>query len=375
MSQFIDALTSNPDVWSKTVLFLNFDEEGGFFDHMVPPTPPAAAEQGASTVPTINEIFPGGGGHPAGPYGLGVRVPLLVISPWSTGGWVSSQVFDHTSLIKFIETRFAPEHPDVIEPNITPWRRAVVGDLTSAFDFDHPEGRPMVALPDTDAFKPQELVGHPDDVPVVPAEQRLPRQERGVRPARAVPYVLHVEGTVNEADGSLRLDFSNVGEATAVFQVRSGNPAHAPRVYTVEAGKYVSGTWSIRAIGADDYDLMVYGPNGFFRAFKGGLSSASARLDVQAAYDRNDSHVILTIVNRGVGRQAFSIMDRYTGKTTTDVVGAHDAVTRKWPVARFSGWHDFIVSAEHDAGFQREVAGHLESGRDSISDPLMGGLV
>ena len=73
---------------------------------------------------------PGGSGGVVGPYGGGVRVPLLAVSPWSTGGYVCSETFDHTSLIRFVEARFG-----VVEPNITPWRRAVFGDLTSCFDF------------------------------------------------------------------------------------------------------------------------------------------------------------------------------------------------------------------------------------------------
>ena len=99
-------------------------------------TPTSATSPGRSTVPLDNELFDGKAGTPGGsdgvvgPYGLGVRVPLLVVSPWSSGGWVCSETFDHTSLIRFIEARFG-----VDEPNITPWRRAVCGDLTSAFDF------------------------------------------------------------------------------------------------------------------------------------------------------------------------------------------------------------------------------------------------
>jgi len=73
---------------------------------------------------------------------------MIVVSPWSKGGWVCSEVFDHTSLIRFLEQRFAPRHPGLIETNITAWRRAVCGDLTSAFDFATPNAA-RVALPDT----------------------------------------------------------------------------------------------------------------------------------------------------------------------------------------------------------------------------------
>ena len=111
VSQVIDILASNPEVWSKMALFITYDEEGGFFDHMVPPTPPQSRAQGRSTVETTNEIFAGDADHPARPYGLGIRVPMLVVSPWSRGGWVNSQLFDHTSLIRFLEARFAAPPP------------------------------------------------------------------------------------------------------------------------------------------------------------------------------------------------------------------------------------------------------------------------
>src|SRR5256884_7989472 len=130
-SLMLDALPANPEAWSKTVFFSLFDENDGFFDHIVPPTPPRSRAEGISTVGTTNELFEGAPNYPlsrfpAGPYGLGVRVPMIVISPWTKGGWVDSQVFDHTSLIRFVERRFG-----VLEPNITPWRRAVAGDRKS----------------------------------------------------------------------------------------------------------------------------------------------------------------------------------------------------------------------------------------------------
>src|SRR5262249_11011205 len=148
VSQILEALTANPEVWSKTAFFLNFDENDGFFDHVVPPTPPMSRAQGLSTVDTTYEIFPGSDSKVPGPIGFGVRVPMLVISPWSKGGWVNSEVFDHTSLIRFIEQRYAHQYPDLIEKNITKWRRAVAGDLTSAFNFRNPN-QAIVPLPST----------------------------------------------------------------------------------------------------------------------------------------------------------------------------------------------------------------------------------
>ena len=104
ISQVLDALTSNPEVWSKTALFITYDENDGYFDHVVPPFPPASADQGLSTVDITLDYFKGNASYAAGPYGLGQRVPMLVVSPWSTGGYVCSETLDHTSIIRFMET-------------------------------------------------------------------------------------------------------------------------------------------------------------------------------------------------------------------------------------------------------------------------------
>jgi phospholipase C len=120
----------------------------------VPPTPPQTRAEGLSTVATTNEVFPGDADHPAGPYGLRDPRADVIVSPWTRGGWVNSELFDHTSMIRFLEARFAHGDADLIESNITPWRRAVVGDLTSAFDFRKPNTSWRVRLPDTDDFNP-----------------------------------------------------------------------------------------------------------------------------------------------------------------------------------------------------------------------------
>src|SRR6201996_5887237 len=123
-ARLIAALTNNPEVWGKTALILNYDENDGFFDHMPPLVPPTGTAPGKSTVSTEGELYHGE------PVGLGPRVPMIVVSPWTKGGWVNSQLFDHTSVLRLLEARFG-----VAEPHITPWRRTVTGDLLSVFDF------------------------------------------------------------------------------------------------------------------------------------------------------------------------------------------------------------------------------------------------
>ena len=371
VSQVFNILASNPEVWSKMALFITYDEEGGFFDHLVPPTPPQSRAEGLSTVPITNEIFEGDAVHPAAPYGLGIRVPMLIVSPWTRGGWVNSQLFDHTSLIRFLEARFAHHKPDLIESNITPWRRAVVGDLTSAFDFKTPNASPRFSLPDTDDLKPIDLVFHDDEVPVPPTNPHVPKQEPGVRPARALPYELRSHGLLDEADRSFQVHFHNSGEAAAVFQVRSSNAAQAPRTYTVESNEQLADSWSI---GASDYDLSAYGPNGFFRSFKGGVSGPRrANLDIREQYD--GSTIELTIVNRASQIAIVHVVNRYSSRSTQIVLGPGESDSGRWSLVRTSGWYDLAISVQGDAQFACQFAGHVEDGQDSISDPLMGGLI
>jgi phospholipase C len=376
-SQIIDILADNPEVWSKTVLFINYDENGGFFDHLVSPTPPQTRAQGLSTVPTTNEIFPGDSSHPSGPYGLGVRVPMLVVSPWSIGGWVNSQVFDHTSLIRFIEARFAGQSAGLIETNITPWRRAVAGDLTSAFDFAKTHAGHDSDLPITEPFAPPDFNRHPDAVIVPPLTQSLPAQEPGVRPARALPYELHAEGAVLPVKSSFQIDFRNTGGATAVFHVRSGHAADDPRSYTVGPGQQLSDLWSVvAALGMFDYDLSVYGPNGFFRGFKGGMLDPSrANLGVLASYDVDDDAITLVIVNQASQPAQVRVFDKYTGKTIHRVLAPSESTSRRWSLERTWGWYEFAITVDGDTGFEYRLAGHLETGDDSVSDPAMGGLI
>jgi phospholipase C len=125
-AQVLQTLVSNPAIWNKTALFVTHDENGGFFDHVPPPTAPAGT---AGEYLTASPL-PSAAAGIAGPIGLGFRVPLLIASPFARGGLVCSDTFDHTSTLRFLETRFGVE-----VPNLSAWRRSATGDLTSAFNF------------------------------------------------------------------------------------------------------------------------------------------------------------------------------------------------------------------------------------------------
>jgi phospholipase C len=368
VSQMLDALTANREVWSKTVVFYMWDENDGFFDHVVPATPPRSRAEGISTVGTTNELFTGSPSYPAskytpGPYGLGVRVPLIIISPWSKGGWVNSQVFDHTSLIRFLERRFG-----VVEPNITEWRRTVTGDLTSAFNFESPNAA-VVSLPSTASYEPPNQNRYPDYVPPVPAGQSLPVQEPGTRPARALPYELHVDGELDSSRGGVRLFFRNRGKVGAAFQVRSGDGQAGPWTYTVGAGDAISDTLGNSGT---SYDLSVSGPNGFLRTFAGAVGASSANLTVHASYDKESEGIALVIQNRGSSPEKVSIFDAYSGKTDTRQIHPNSSATFVSHLHRSFGWYDLIVTVDSDVRFRRQVAGHVETGKPSVSDPAIG---
>jgi phospholipase C len=380
ISKVLDILTSDPDLWSKTILFINYDENGGFFDHVVGPYPAASAAQGQSTVDPAGDIFPGDNDHVAGPYGLGVRVPLLAVSPWSRGGFVCSEVFDHTSLIKFVERRFHRIKPDLFETNIPAWRRAVCGDLTSAFNFRSPnEGFPT--LPRTAGYAPPASdiafgVRSNDFHPVPQATPVMPSQEPGVRPARPLPYSLRVDGDADLAQKKFALRFANVGTAGACFHVRSGNNASGPWSYTVEPGKSLSDALDLAGT-AGQYDLSVYGPNGYFRGFKGGGIGANVvKLDIDSIditnVDENDDVLGLGIgiTNKGTAC-LITVSDNYTGKTQKHRLQHGQKIETLVRLEHNYGWYDLTVTADTDAGFKWQLAGHVENGRTSASDPAM----
>jgi len=371
ISQVFNILVSNPEVFSKTVLIINYDEADGSFDHILPPTPPQTPAGGNSTVTIENEIVTTS--TPTGPIGLGTRVPFIAISPWSKGGYVNSQVFDHTSTIRFIEKRFG-----VYEYNITPWRRAVAGDLTSVFNFTNPNDTP-VQLPSTAGFLPSvaELAGGNVNTFVPTLSDVIigvPAQEKGIRPAKALPYRLNVHAIVNASYNTVSLTFSNTGSATVVFQVRSGNPADAVRTYTVEPGKSLSDAWNVVA-GA--YNLSVYGTNGFVRYFNGSVGSTVAVLDVRSGYGgANDPASIgWAITNVTANDADVTVLDAYTGKSTTLHLQSHQTSQGQLSLDEFYGWYDLIVTVAEDSTFKYRLAGHVETGKDSFSDPAMGGLV
>jgi phospholipase C len=162
----IDAIAANPEVWAKTAFILNYDENDGLFDHVAPPVPPPG---------TPHEFVNGL------PIGAGFRVPCIIVSPWTVGGWVCSELFDHTSVLQFLE-----KFTGVKERNISAWRRSTFGDLVSAFRFEDSKAGPP-ALPETTSpySRAKYEAGNLPKPELPSAEQKLPTQEKG--PRKRVP--------------------------------------------------------------------------------------------------------------------------------------------------------------------------------------------
>jgi phospholipase C len=202
----------------------------------------------------------------------------------------------------------------------------------------------------------------------------MPAQEQGIRPARALPYVLHAHGKGNATDGTFAIDFANSGTATAVYQVRSGDSTINPRSYTVEPNKNLLGSW---VTDRGFYDLSVYGPNGFFRSFKGRVAGKNrAKLDVRASYIYNDTKTLIKLDFKNLAAlpAKIHVASKYSGKSIVMVLNKGESLSKNWVLTRFLGWYDLVITVEGDPSFEYRLAGHVETGKDSYSDPMMGGL-
>jgi phospholipase C len=403
VQEVLDALTANPEVWSKTVLLINFDENDGFFDHLLPPTAPSHNPDGSlaggytlkdeEMAVEYHNYTPATPSQPVQdgrPYGPGPRVPLWVVSPWSRGGWVNSQVFDHTSTLMFLEQRFG-----VKEPQVSKYRRAVCGDLTSAFNFDNPNNEPLPTLGgSTTKDQVDALTAAQQNAPKInpPVTPSMAVQASGVRPSRALPYELHTNIDTNARRGTVTLKFVNAGDAGAVFHVYDKlHLDRVPRRYAVEPRRSLEGSW---ASGTDDggqYDLWVLGPNGYHRHFAGNLSRLDQRKapapEVEFDPDGRSGNVRLIVRNDGddevqctvKSNKAYGDLAMHGGQFDAQRDGSWTANVRPGHKAQMTfalrdngNWYDLLVTADSDSSFVRRLAGRIETGRHSVSDPAMG---
>jgi phospholipase C len=378
VQQVLEALVASPDVFRKTALIVTFDENDGFFDHAPSPCAPSRDSSGrlmgASTVDDSGERYrdDGRGLLDGFPHGPGMRVPTWIISPWTRGGWVCSETFDHTSILRFLECRFGVE-----EPNISPFRRAMCGNLCSAFDFETPNEDLVPALPTKTRTEADTLRAEQEALPPVAVplgdEGSVPTQAPGTRPSRALPYALDVRAEVDHEQGEVRLTFVNTGSAGAVFHVYDRYAlAEIPRRYAVEPGKSLEDVW-MSVDPQSRYALWVLGPNGFHREVAGavGEGSPSAGLEVEVIYDPEGGFIGLRCKNDGAVARSFVLTHgAYSDDPPATVeVAPGDVEERRFDVSANGLWYDLAVTASDDPGFLRRVAGRMEDGNPSVSDP------
>jgi phospholipase C len=334
----LDALASDPDTWSKTVLFLNFDENDGYFDHVPPPVPPRPLTGDG------DDYFQGQ------PIGLAPRVPMTVVSPWTIGGFVDSEVFDHTSVLRFLE-----RWTGVKEPNISAWRRTACGDLTSAFDFDRAGRSPRLDQPGRVPPPIQRWS------PAAPAAGRMPAQESGRKPARALPYAPEASALLDRL-GRLELTLRNRGESPAHFAIYpyAGELA-LPEHVDVERER------SERIVLAGDaFHLAVQGPNRFWYELAGTRSGAAGRVDVRPA--AMPFRTVLSLELENAGRTAVNLRLRALGYGDRSVrvrLAAGQTRTTAWETDQ--GWYDVEITAQEDPAFRRRITGRVETGRPAVS--------
>ncbi|QNL50634.1 phospholipase C, phosphocholine-specific [Olivibacter sp. SDN3] len=429
VSEVLDILTKNPEVWKKTIFILNYDENDGCFDHIPPFVAPKPNDPNAGAVSdgldTSDEYVTmeeeqrrerKESDTREGPVGLGYRVPLIIASPWTRGGWVNSEVCDVTSTIRFMESFLQRKGKKVKENNISSWRRTVSGDLTSAF---RPyKGEKMIfpealdrnqfvqgiynaqfkSLPTYKALTVEEI-GIANNDPIHAAV--LPQQEVGIRNSCALAYELAVEGMLSATNDRLELRFSAKKGAFGEQALGSAFNVYAPGKYlqkgsggamsfdavsvwsfAVSAGDELTYAWPLECFEHRLYHLRVYGPNGFFRELRG--NTEDSLIETSAVYQRTKNsmksqlsgNIDLRIKNKQPQMIRVRVKDHaYGNGVVTKEVGALGELTLPVNTEKSFQWYDFSVTIDGIDTFERRYAGRVETGKHSKSDPFMGRVI
>lgn len=376
VSESLNILTQDPDLWRKTIFILCYDENDGYFDH-VPPfvaPHPGRPETGrvSAGIDTATEIARRSGlEHPIG---LGYRCPLVVASPWSRGGNVNSQVFDHTSVIQFIECWLAEKGRIVHEPNISDWRRVVCGNLTSVFrPFDgggfgqpKPLDRDETIIGIHRARFAEPTRGKaPSAVAGVSSVDVGSAQESGTRPSCPLPYELEANGSVEEGRLHLIMEARNrrfgPRAAGAPFNLYVYGSEMSARAYAVKAGGKVEDSLEI----TQTCRVKLDGPNGFCREFYASARNPQIVIFVEA----NGAGLDIRVTNHSASTCPVDIRDHaYGAAPLGGLVAPGDSSSWRVGTGANRGWYDFSADA---GALSYRYSGRVETGEWSISDPAM----
>lgn len=418
VSEVMEILLKNPEVWKKTVFVVTYDENDGYFDHVPPfvvpdPNKEHSGKVSAGIDPRMDFVTKDQQTNPSAsadrireaPIGLGYRIPMVIVSPWTRGGYVCSEVFDHTSSLQFLENFLARKfNKDIKEENITQWRRTICGDLTSAFrpyngePIVRPE--PVEKLPFIESIYQSQFKQIPDNYrKLTPQEVEqinrdplqspyFPRQERGIRPACALPYELYADGYLDKAKNSFSV---TLGAGNKVFgQKAAGAPFYIYAVapyqsetlrawnYAVAPGDKLQDDWNIADCENGRYHLRVYGPNGFYREFIGDGSNPSVRIECH--YETRAAALtgglVVTVTNHDRGEHTLVLHDNgYKTAGQGKVVAAGSSARFLVDLSKTHHWYDFSIRVKGYDGFEERFAGRVETGVAGKTDPLMGRVV
>lgn len=415
VSEAIDILTKNPEVWKKTIFILTYDENDGYFDHIPPYVVPKPNAADTGKVSAKIDVAVDYELKKDSPIGLGYRVPMLIASPWSKGGYVNSQVFDHTSCLMFLEHFLSKKTGKTIKSNnISSWRRAICGDLTSAFrpatgnktgvppllnkeevlvNITNARNKPPQVKPNPLAQQDIEKINStPSFSPL--SSSLMPQQEKGTKRACALPYELFVTCHLDTKKENIELQFEagkgNFGQKIvpvgAPFLLYTSNIynsiAGKSWNYAVVAGDKVIDSLKLASFKDNNYDLNVNGPNGFFRRFKGNINDPA--IHINCLYEKTGTlskkpsgNIELFLENKGSKALKLEIMDNVYKNSPSKHITLEPLQKLKvlMNLKNSSSWYDFTVATPEHKGYTRQFAGHVETGEVSITDPFMGGLL
>jgi phospholipase C len=340
----LQTLFSNRELWESTALFITYDEHDGFFDHQLPPFP---------EVTVTDEYI---GGLPIGP---GTRVPMLICSPWTRGGYVDSNVYDHTSMLQFLAA-----WTGVKPANVTPWRASVTGDLTAAFDFQNPDFSIPGNIPTLEqTWALTQLTGGSTTPPAEGAQQ-MPTQESGTRPHRPASNQPFADVTVDRATGQVTASLTSTGTVGVSLAVYPDNYLpFIPVPFTVLQSSPRSYVWEALPL-LGKYAFSVYGPDGFLTSFAGTVVAAgqnAGQVPVVTATPQSApaKTVELTLTNEGQKAIVYTLTPNdYEGSTQTVTVRLGSPKTISWPTDQY-GYYDVVITANTTDGFRRRYAGRI----------------
>jgi len=344
VNTILQTLFSNPELWKTTAVFITYDEHDGFFDHQLPPFPPASV---------TDEYI---SGLPIGP---GTRVPMVICSPWTRGGWVDSNVYDHTSMLQFLAA-----WTGVKPVNITPWRSSVTGDLTAAFDFQHPDFSIPSNIPTLgQTWALTQLTGG-STAPPAEGAQQMPTQEPGTRPHRRSVHQPFADVTVDRRTSQVTAALTNTGKVGVSFSIYPDDylafTATPITALQSSPGSYV---WDA-TLTDGKYAFSVYGPDGFLTSFAGRVVPAhqnAGQIPVVTAALGSGMAKTLELALGDEGHQAIVYTltpNDYEGRTQTVTVTHGSPTTISWPTNQ-DGYYDVVITANTTDGFRRRYAGRI----------------